>query len=121
MQSDAPPATTWAGHPRFKWLVRDRAGSDEPRRPTSSALATSDLRAEPGDRIVLPVDDSLLQRDERIVGDLDVFGADLRAALGDIAQPEAVVVLRDLLAIEGVERVHVQFGGAHEKARTGIG
>jgi hypothetical protein len=31
------------------------------------------------------VDDPLLEGDQRVVGDLDVLRADLRAALGDVA------------------------------------
>src|SRR5437660_1263385 len=52
----------------------------------SPASVAPDLPPEPGDRIVPDVDDALLQRDDRVVGDRDVLGADFRAALGDVAQ-----------------------------------
>src|SRR5439155_21600588 len=49
-----------------------------------------DLAAEPDQRVVPAVDDALLHRDDRVVGDLDVFRADLGAALGDVAVAEAL-------------------------------
>src|SRR6266496_6655805 len=58
--------------------------------------ASADLGAEPEQRVVFAADDALLQRNQRVVGDLDVLGADLGAALGDVAVAEAEVVLRDL-------------------------
>src|ERR1700735_5039793 len=50
--------------------------------------AAADLVAEPDQRVVLAADHALLQRDDRVVGDLDVLRAHLGAALGDVAQPE---------------------------------
>src|SRR5262245_8348076 len=47
-----------------------------------------------GDRVVEPVDYALLQRDDGIVGDLDVPGADDRAALGDVAEPDSEGLLQ---------------------------
>ena len=44
------------------------------------------------DRLVAPGHDPLLHRDDRVVGDLDVFRAHLGAAFGDVAQPDAVVL-----------------------------
>src|ERR1700722_18376822 len=57
--------------------------------------AAADLGAEPDQRVVLAAGHALLQRDQGVVGDLDVLGAYLGAALGDVAQPEAEVILRD--------------------------
>src|SRR5947209_5508947 len=81
----------------------------------------ADLRTQPGQRVVLPVDDALLHRDERVVGDVDALRADLAAALGDVAVAEARLLLGELLAVSGVERVHVQLGDPHEEARAGEG
>src|SRR4051812_15304028 len=39
--------------------------------------------------IVVRVDDALLERDDRVVGDRDAFGTHLGAALGDVAVPDA--------------------------------
>src|ERR1051326_548607 len=55
--------------------------------------AAGDLVAQPDQRVVLTPDDPLLHRDQRVVGDLDVLRADLGAALGDVAQAQAEVVL----------------------------
>src|SRR5918997_6301070 len=85
----------------------------------SGPRALEDLLAQPDDRVVLAVDHALLERDERVVGDLDVLGADLGAALGDVAVAEAVLLLRRLLAVGDVEGVHVELGDPHEVARAG--
>src|SRR5271166_3114221 len=69
--------------------------------------AAGDLRAEPHERVVLAARDALLHGDQRVVRDLDVLGADLRAALGDVAVAEAEVVLRDVPAVRLVRRVHL--------------
>src|SRR5215216_5049788 len=76
-------------------------------------LSTADLVTEPHQRIVLAADDSLFERDQSIVGDLDLLRADLGAALGDVAVAQAVLLLRRQLAVDaglcrGVQRVHVQ-------------
>ena len=49
---------------------------------------------------------------------MDVLGADLGAALGDVAVAQAVLVLCHVLAVGLVQRVHVELGDAHEEART---
>src|SRR5882724_5702980 len=81
--------------------------------------APADLGAEPDQRIVLAADDALLQRNQRVVGDLDVLGADLGAALGDVAVAEAEVVLRDLPPVRGVGRVHLEFSDPHQEPGPG--
>jgi len=49
-----------------------------------------------------------------------VLGAQLGAALGDVAVADALVFPGEFLAVvAGVERVHVEFGGADEVARSG--
>src|SRR3954447_823390 len=82
-------------------------------------VAPADLGAQPGDRVVLAVHDAFLHRDDRVVGDVDALGADLRAALGDVAHAETRGVLGELAAVVGVERVHVELGVAQEEARAG--
>ena len=97
-------------------------GSSSDRAPVaprcSSSWRLKIFVAEPHQRVVLAVDDALLHRDHRVVGDLDVLGADLGAALGDVAVPEAVLLLGVLLAVARVERVHVQLGDPHEEPRA---
>src|SRR5207248_516771 len=57
--------------------------------PPSSSFPTEDLAQELRQRVVEVVDDALLQRNDRVVRDVDVLGADLGAALGDVAVAEA--------------------------------
>ena len=68
-------------------------------------------------RIVEPIDDALLERDDRVVGDRDVLGAHLRAAVRDVAVPDAVLVFQRLEPVLGVERVHLERRGVDEEAR----
>src|SRR5256885_7612529 len=68
----------------------------------------------------MSVHGALLHRDDRVIRDLDVLRTDLGAALGDVAEPEPLVLDRVLLAIGvRVQRMHVQFGGPDEEARPG--
>src|SRR5512139_4140110 len=97
------------------WL-RSAATSD-----LLALVAAEDLRAQPDDRVVLPVHDALLHRDDRVVGDLDPLGADLGAALGDVAHAQAGGVLGQLATVIGVEGVHVELGVPEEEPRTGEG
>src|SRR5579872_6684313 len=45
---------------------------------------------QPGQRVVVFVDHAFLQRNDRVVGNRDAFGTDLRAALGDVAVADAI-------------------------------
>src|SRR5262245_28132618 len=81
-------------------------------------LAAEQRREQPLQRIVEAVDDALLQRNDRVVGDRDVLGADDRAALRDVAEADAVRFLELGEAVLGVERVHLERGGVHEEARA---
>jgi hypothetical protein len=49
-------------------------------RRVCGARAAGDLAAQPHQRVILAADDSLLERDQGVVGDLDVLRADLGAA-----------------------------------------
>src|SRR3954470_4941780 len=86
----------------------------------ASVLGTApDLRPEEGERVELPVHHAFLQRDDAVVGEVDALGADLAAALGDVAVAEPEILLRRVLAVDDVERVHVQLGQPDQEARTG--
>jgi hypothetical protein len=61
----------------------------------------------------------LLHRDQRVVGDLDVFRADLGAALGDVALAQAVLLLRLAAPVQSVQRMHFQLGDPHQVPRAG--
>src|SRR5205814_8123266 len=73
----------------------------------------------PGDRIVVRADDALLERDDRVVGDVNVLGADLGAALRDVAEPEAVLRANEVDAIVRIERMHLQGRETHEEPWSG--
>src|ERR1700733_7113109 len=110
-----------SGHGR---TVADNAGPEElplagHRRRPGRLRPPRDLRAEPDQRIESPTRHALLHRDDRVVGDLDVLGADLGAALGDVAVPEAEVVLRDVAPVGLVGRVHLELRDAHQEPRAG--
>src|SRR3954447_23983347 len=79
----------------------------------------ADLVAEPHQGVVGAVDHAFLHRDDRVVGDVDALGADLRAALGDVAVAQAGLLAGDSASVHRVERVHVELGVAQEEAGTG--
>jgi hypothetical protein len=81
-------------------------------------LLAEDFAEEHGQRIVELVDDTLLERDDGVVRDVNILGADFGAAFGDIAEADAEIVLEQRRAIEGVERMHFEAGDANEEART---
>src|SRR5262249_45178225 len=84
-----------------------------------TSLLAGDLAEEPQDRVVVPVDHALLERDDAVVGDVDVLRADLGAALGDVAEADPGHVADHLPTVEGVQRVHLQFGQPDEEAGAG--
>src|SRR5262245_19417020 len=83
-----------------------------------SGRAAADLISQPDQRVVLRVDDPFLERDDAVVRDLDVFGTHLRTTFRDVAQTKARLLLRQPLAVVGVERVHVEFGKPDEEPRA---
>src|SRR5258708_7688676 len=76
---------------------------------------------DPGQRVVELGHDPLLERDDRVVGDVDVLRTDLGAALRDVAEPEAGLRPQELEAVVRVERMHLERGVTHEHPRTGEG
>src|SRR5918996_844481 len=73
---------------------------------------------EPLNRIVMAVRDSLLERNDGVVGDLDVLGADLGAALRDVAIPDPAAVLEVTRAVGPVHRMQLQAGGSDKETRA---
>src|SRR5215472_2454980 len=59
-------------------------------------------------RIVVVVDDAFFERDDGIVGDVDILRADFSAALRDVAEPDAEAIFEQLRAIEIVRGVHLE-------------
>src|SRR5207253_4426810 len=91
--------------PGRRWRFRgDRTATG--RRPLlfGAVVAAGDF----GPGVEADVDDAFLHRDDRVVGDFDVLGADLGAALCDVALAEALHGLQHCFAVDGVERVHVE-------------
>src|SRR5690625_1063057 len=100
-----------------------RRETSRPLRPSvvvctgSVGFAAEDLSAGPGNRVITVTDYPLFHRDNRVVGDGDALRTDLGAALGDVAQPQAGVVLGEVAAVGGVQRVHLQLRQPDEHPR----
>src|SRR5947209_508898 len=62
--------------------------------PRSAPRTAADRRAQPHQRVEPAVHHAFLERDDPVVGEVDALGADLAAALGDVAVAQAEVVLR---------------------------
>src|SRR5881628_2030076 len=77
-------------------------------------LLTPELPQQPNDRIEA-VRHALLERDDRVVGDVDPLGAHLGAALGDVAEPDPGGGPAERGAIARVERVHFERRELDEK------
>src|SRR5882762_4287905 len=80
-------------------------------------LRGAELAQQPHHGIEERVGHPLLERDDGVVGDVDVLGTHFGAALGDVAQPHAGRVLDEGGAVDGVERVHIEAGQLDEEAR----
>src|SRR5262245_40826088 len=80
----------------------------------SSAQYSKHLR----NRVVQVVDDTLLERDDGIVGNGDAFRTYLRAALRDVAITDAVRIFQIARAPLHVERIHLERRRVHEMPRT---
>jgi len=87
-----------------------------------NAFALANLASKPAQWIVLLIDDALLHRDDRIVGDTNVLWANFSTALGDVTHSKAMLFLRTLLAVtQDIEWVHIEFGDTDEEARSSKG
>ena len=108
--------------PRRRPTSRSFAWRPRPRALTVTSGRTSRLQqaSEREQRVVVPVGDALLQRDDRVVGDLDPLRADLGAALRDVAEPMPASSFTSVGAVGGVERVHLERGDADEEARAEV-
>jgi hypothetical protein len=66
----------------------------------------------------VPVDYALLEWDDGVVGDGNVFRTDLGAALGDVAVADAVTLLELVRTIQHVEGVHLELSDVNQEARS---
>src|SRR5438034_11770254 len=72
-----------------------------------------------GQGIVRLVHYALLERDDGVVGDVDLFGTNLRAALRDITISQAKLILEQRRAAESVQSKHFQSRDAIEETGAG--
>src|SRR5207237_9407308 len=80
------------------------------------ALPSSEAPGDGADRVEVDVRGALLQRDDGVVGDPDVLGAHLGAALGDVAHAHAGFMAKQLAAVQRVLGLHLQAGHPHHEA-----
>ena len=73
---------------------------------------------ELGERIVELVNNSFLERNDRVIRNRDVLWANDCAAFGDVAIADAVFTLEIFDPIGNIQRVHFQCRGVHEVARA---
>jgi hypothetical protein len=78
----------------------------------------AEVAEEPEEGVVVAVDDAFFEGDDGVVGDVNVFGADLGAALGDVAVADAGGFFNKGDAVGNVEGVHLEAGQADHKARA---
>src|ERR1035441_149802 len=95
---------------------RRTGGSGRAPAPGHGVAVAAESPSQPPQRIPVAVGEPLLHRDDGVVGDVDVLGADVAAALGDVAETETSPVARQLTAVEHVLGVHLQAGDADEEA-----
>src|SRR5579864_2755461 len=90
--------------------------------PSASDRAPLRTAAQPlGDRpdgVEVDIVHSLLERDDGIVGDLDVLGAHLGAALRDVAVTHARLAFEHRPTVQDVLGVHVEARDANHEPRT---
>src|SRR5499426_1771175 len=91
----------------YSWTFTDA-------RSALPALLAAELPQQPDDRIQR-IGRPLFQGDDPVVGDLDVLGADLGAALRDVAEPDPRLVLDEARAVARVQRMHVEAGELDEE------
>ena len=92
-----------------------RVGSSAEAELLRRKLLGAEDTEQAGQRIVEPIDDALLQGDDRVVGNRDLLRADLRAALRDVAVADAEGVRQVVRPILGVEGIHLQRRGVNEE------
>ena len=65
-------------------------------------LLAEDLPEQHGQRIVKLVHHALFERDDGIVGDSNLFGADLGATFCDVAETQAELILEQGGSVEAI-------------------
>src|SRR6266581_2158749 len=83
----------------------------------SSLLLPRQLSQEPTHWIVEIIYNSLFERNDRVVGDVDVFGTNFRAAFSDVAVADTELLFQQLGSIQTVKRMHFKPRHAHKESR----
>src|SRR5438128_2274677 len=109
------PVPLCLGERAWNGLAGDRL--ELPHDASRSGPRTEDAK-ELSERIVHLVDHPFFQRDDRVVGDVDLFRTDPGAALGDVAVPDAMQLLELPGPLFDVERVHLQRRDVGDDARA---
>src|SRR5262245_42747588 len=78
----------------------------------------SDFSNQPEDGVVELVYDSFLQRNNGVVGDADLLGADLGTTLCDVTEPDPQLIFEQTGARDSIKGVHFQTGHSHEESRS---
>jgi hypothetical protein len=71
---------------------------------------------EPSYWIIVLVNNALFQRNDRVVGDMNILGTYFGAALRDVAQPDAQIILQQISPRQAVQGMHFQSGNPNEEA-----
>src|SRR6266436_768033 len=85
------------------------------------SLPPEELSDQPKERIEIAVRHPFLERDDAIVGDLDVLGADLGAAARDVAEARPELPSDRGDPVVRVERVHLERRQSNHEARPDEG
>src|SRR6266568_2119682 len=85
------------------------------------ALPPEELLDQPEERIEIAVHHALLERDDAIVGDLDVLRTDVGATARDVAQPRAELSPDRGDPVRRVERMHLERRQTDHEARPDEG
>jgi hypothetical protein len=70
-------------------------------------------------RVVELVNDTLLKRNDGVIGDADFLRANFGAAFRDVAETQTELVAEKFCAGDAVKRVHFEAGNAHEETGAG--
>src|SRR5438093_7247465 len=73
---------------------------------------------DPTERIIKVVHYAFLQRNNCVIGDLNVFRANLCAALGDVAIADSLFVSQFVSTIFSIQRMHLQRSDVDQKPRS---
>src|SRR5688500_586676 len=79
---------------------------------------TADLTCGPHEGVEVDIGYSFFQGDDAVVGQVDMLRANLRAALGDVAEAYARLLAYPLAAVETVIGVHIEVGKLDKLARA---